>query len=264
MTIRAIPLLLGVAGSAAPAQEPPARAVIAAPAAPAAAPGALVVPRDTLIRLMVMNEVTSSKVKAGDRFILRVDEPVAVNGVTIVPVGAKAWGEVLSAQKTGAVGKSGKLSARLVAVEVGGEEVPISGESKSEGEDASGDVVLGAVGLGPLALLMHGKNAKLKAGEIFNGYFEADMMFDPASSRLTAISGQAAAPKARDALPSRPAAGECRDVAGGGSGSGSIGSAGAGRQAARAEGRNGRAAGDARRRQFQDSRPGRSLRLGSR
>jgi hypothetical protein len=41
--------------------------------------------------------------------------------------------------------------------------------------------------LGPLALLAPGNNAKLKAGEIFNAYFAGDLLFDPATSRLTSL-----------------------------------------------------------------------------
>ena len=73
---------------------------------------------DTMIRLMVLNEVSTKIAKAGDRFPLRVDEDVIVNGVTVIPVGAKAWGEVLSAEESGVVGKSGKLGAKLLYVEL--------------------------------------------------------------------------------------------------------------------------------------------------
>lgn len=140
------------------------------------------------MQLMVLNEVSTDKVKPGERFILRVDAPVVVGGVTIVPVGAHAWGEVLSAEKSGHLGKSGKLSVRLLSLEVDGQQIPISGENRSAGENGTTQVALGVLGLGPLALLARGNNAKLKAGEIFSAYFETDMLYDPATSRFQAIS----------------------------------------------------------------------------
>jgi hypothetical protein len=133
---------------------------------------------------MVLNEVSSRTVTAGGRFVLRVDQPVTVNGATVIPAGAKAWGEVLDAQKSGSVGKAGRLQARLVSVEVGGDQVPISGKQQTAGEKGGTQVALGFLGMGPLALLAPGNNAKLKAGEIFNAYLVTDMLFDPASGKL--------------------------------------------------------------------------------
>ncbi|HEX8401472.1 MAG TPA: hypothetical protein VF628_07165 [Allosphingosinicella sp.] len=174
---------------------------VAAPArdagatAATASPDTILVEQDTLIRLMVLNEVSTKTVKPGERFVLRVDEPVVVAGRTIIPVGAKAWGEVLSAEGSGAGGKSGKLAVRLLHVDVGGAQLPISGESQAKGESGTKQVVLGAIGLGllaPLALLAPGNNAKLKAGEIFNAYLTGDMMFDPATSTFTQAGPNAA------------------------------------------------------------------------
>jgi hypothetical protein len=182
------------------AQDGPA--VATAPAAATSDANGILVDRDTLIRLMVLNEVSTRTVKAGERFVLRVDEPVTVSGVTIIPVGAKAWGEVLDAEGSGAGGKAGTLAVRLLHVEAAGAQLPISGESQTKGEKGTKQVVLGAIGLGilaPFALLAPGNNAKLKAGEIFNAYFTSDLLFDPATSTFKPLDGSAA-----PALPVQP------------------------------------------------------------
>jgi hypothetical protein len=154
------------------------------------AEGAILVEADTLIRLMVLNEVSSRTVAAGERFVLRVDQPVTVNSTIVIPAGAKAWGEVLEAQKSGSVGKAGRLQARLVSVEVGGDQVPISGKQQTAGEKGGTQLALGFLGMGPLALLAPGNNAKLKAGEIFNAYLVTDMLFDPVSGKLRPAAAQ--------------------------------------------------------------------------
>jgi hypothetical protein len=158
-------------------------------ASPKAAEGTILVERDTVIRLMVLNEVSSRTAGPGHRFVLRVDEPVVVGGVTVIPTGAKAWGEVMDSEKSGSVGKGGRISARLLYLESGDERIPISGESKAKGDKGSTQVAMGMFGLGPLALLAPGNNAKLKAGEIFSAYLEADMLFDPATARLRPLAG---------------------------------------------------------------------------
>lgn len=191
MLKRLAPLLLASAASAAPAGVP---APLMAAGAAAEQPGAsrILVRQNTPIRLMVLNEVSTRTAKPGDRFVLRVDEPVVVNDVTVVPVGAKAWGEVLSAEKSGHIGKSGKLSARLLSLELGGRQIPISGENKTAGESGTTQVALGALGMGPLALLARGNNARLKAGEMFSAYFEADMLYDPRTSSLSPLEAASA------------------------------------------------------------------------
>ena len=152
---------------------------------PVAAPqGTILVERDTLVRLMVLNEVSTRQAKAGDRFVLRVDEPVTIGGTTVIPVGTKAWGEVVDAEKSGSIGKAGRIAARLLFIEAGGAQIPISGDTKTKGEKGTTQVGFGVLGLGPLGLLAPGNNARLKAGEIFSAYIETDMLFDPATSML--------------------------------------------------------------------------------
>lgn len=167
---------------AAPADAPPATVVVAAepmaaePAAGAAAPipPAVVLRRDTPIHFMVVSEVTTKTHLAGHRFRLRVDRPVVVDGVTIIAVGATAWGEVLAAKKSGNVGKAGSLEAKLLYVESGGIQIPVSGTNSARGAGGGGETALGILALGPLGLFAKGNNAKIKAGELMTGFVEQD------------------------------------------------------------------------------------------
>jgi hypothetical protein len=175
-------------GSAAAAQEAAAPVAAAQPelvvapvAPPAEHPEAIVVPKDTMIRLMVLNEVNTHRAKPGDTFVLRVDENVSVDGVTIIPVGAKATGEVTTVNANGAVGKAGTIAARLLYLEVNGQRIPLVGEDRSKGSKGGDRVALAAVAFGPFGLLARGAQGKLKAGHIFNGYLADDLLFDRAA-----------------------------------------------------------------------------------
>ena len=90
------------------------------------------------------------------------------------PVGTTAWGEVLEAEKSGNAGKSGTLSAKLLYVDIGGIQVPISGNNDAKGSSGTGETVLGVLALGPLGLFAKGNNAKIKAGELMTGFVEQD------------------------------------------------------------------------------------------
>lgn len=176
MTLAAALLAAGAADQ--PAEAPVAQpAPVVAVAPPAPAP--MVLPKGTLVRLMLTREINSRDNKAGQRFALRVDEAVVVDGVTIVPVGGKAWAEVVSADGTGAAGKNGRLNARLLYLEAeGGRQLPLEGERAAKGGSSTGAVVAGLLAFGIPGLLMKGNNATLRAGEIFNGYTTADASFD--------------------------------------------------------------------------------------
>jgi len=155
-----------------------AQAAAVDPVPPAAAPAVvaaperqpIVLPKGTMVRLMVLNEVNSRDHQAGHRFVLRVDEDVLVGGVAVIRAGAKGWGEIVSAQATGGAGKRGRLNAKLLYLEAGHRRIGLEGERQAAGTGSTGEVVTSVVVFGPLGLLMKGKNASLKAGEIINGY----------------------------------------------------------------------------------------------
>ena len=157
------------------AEQPGAEAdlALAEPATPAIA-----IPRDTPVRLMVLNEVSTKDHGVGHKFKLRVNEPVVIDGIERIPVGAMAWGEVLDAEKSGNVGKSGKISARLLHIDLDGREIPIDGETQSEGRSGKGEAILGVLSLGVFGLFAKGNNAKLKAGEMMTAFIADDVTVD--------------------------------------------------------------------------------------
>lgn len=147
-------------------------------AAPAAPP--LVIPRDTPVRLMVLNEVSTKDHSAGHRFPLRVNEAVVVDGRELIPVGATAWGELTDAEKSGNVGKRGKLEATLSHIDLDGRSIPLEGGTTSDGKSGKGETILGVLAMGPLGLFAKGNNAKIKAGEMMTAFVSEDVVLGDA------------------------------------------------------------------------------------
>lgn len=143
--------------------------VIASDAAP------VVIPRDTPVHLMVLNEVSTKDHDAGHIFKLRVNKPVMVDGKEVIPVGTAAWGELLEASSSGNVGKGGKLSAKLTYIEFNGQKIAIEGSTDAEGKSGKGENILGFIAMGPLALFAKGNNAKIKAGEKMTAFIAEDV-----------------------------------------------------------------------------------------
>jgi hypothetical protein len=127
------------------------------------------VPPGTPVTLMVTKEVSSRTARLGDRFRLRVNQAVLVGGVVAVPVGATAWGEIVSAAGTGVAGNRGRLTARLSHVELPGGSLRLTGAQAVEGKANTAGLVIGVVTFGIGGLLMKGGNALLKAGDILTG-----------------------------------------------------------------------------------------------
>ena len=126
---------------------------------------------------MVLTEVNSHDSRPGHQFKLRVHQPVMVEGQTLIPEGALAWGEVASAARTGAVGQAGELGVRLLFVEIDGARIRLDGQLAMTGRSAADKVVLSVLGFGVLGLLAKGNNAKLKAGDLIDGHVAETMIF---------------------------------------------------------------------------------------
>jgi hypothetical protein len=144
---------------------------VVAPAAPSVG---VVLSDQTPVELMVTKEVTSRTAKPGDRFKLRVNRPIVVDGVVIAPIGTTAWGEILGSNGTGIAGGKGRLSARLLYIEAPGGRIILTGTQGHEGGGNTAGVVLGVLSFGILGLLSKGTDAQFKAGDLLAGYVEGN------------------------------------------------------------------------------------------
>jgi hypothetical protein len=173
-------LLAAAALTTASRQVLPETAAVGVPDAPVTNSRS-VLPEGTPIRLMILREINSRTAKVGDRFKLRVDEPVFIDGKAVVPVGSTAWGEVSLVQQNGPVGKGGKLSLNLLYLELPAGHVPLRGDYSRKGDGNSAGVVLAVVGFGLPGLLMAGDSGRLKAGDTFTGYVTAGSTVAPST-----------------------------------------------------------------------------------
>lgn len=132
---------------------------------------------DTPVQLMGVSEITTANVVAGNRFKLRVNQPIVVDGRTIVPIGATAFGTVLTAHDSGGLGKSGEMTTRLLHIQLGDAQIPLEGEQSAKGTGA-GSAGVAVLFTGVAGLFHRGNNAKIKAGEIVSGFIAEDVELD--------------------------------------------------------------------------------------
>lgn len=169
-------LSLVTAPASAQVVQPAAAAAVAAPIAEPVSANA-VLRAGTPVALKMMEEVTTKKkaAKVGQRFQLEVAAPVEVNGVTVIPAGTPAWGEITEVRNKGMWGKSGKLTAQLLYLRVNGRQIRLKGTFDDKGVTGTAGVV-GAVAFVPIAgFFLTGTSAVLPMGGPVNGFVDEDV-----------------------------------------------------------------------------------------
>lgn len=160
------------AAQSAPGAISPTAAIAAAPVASAA-----VLRAGTPITLRVLEEVTTKEKRArvGQRVVMEVAAPLEVNGVTVVPAGTPAWGEITSVRNKGMWGKSGHLEARALYLRLNGRQIRLSGTFDDKGVTGTAGVVA-ALAVVPVAgFFVTGTSAVLPAGGEVGGFIDEDV-----------------------------------------------------------------------------------------
>jgi hypothetical protein len=157
--------------------------VVVAPSAPATAPlvaGAVdtgVLRAGTSVPLKMAEALTTNgkKLKVGQRFQLETAEPVTVAGVTVIPVGSPATGEVTEVRNKGMWGKSGRINARVLYVRANGRQIRMSGQLDDKGTTGTAGVV-GAIAVLPIAgFFVTGTSANIPLGAPVTAFVDEDV-----------------------------------------------------------------------------------------
>jgi len=131
----------------------------------------------TPIALRLSEHLTTKgkTLRVGQRFHLEVTEPVVINGMTVIPAGSPATGEVTAVRNKGMWGKSGAINARLVSVMIGERSVRLSGALDDKGTTGTAGVI-GAVAFVPVAgFFISGTSATIPMGAPVRGFVDEDV-----------------------------------------------------------------------------------------
>jgi hypothetical protein len=159
---------------AAPATE--AAAVAPAPA-PAPAPASYILKQGTQIRFTVVSPVNSKEHRVGKRIEMQVADNIIVNDKIVLAKGTPAFGELTLSSPSGAFGKSGKMAGRLLYIQNGKENIPVTGNFDDRGASGTTATVAVAIVAGVFSAFVKGKNAVLEAGTEIIGNIERDVKF---------------------------------------------------------------------------------------
>lgn len=169
-----------LAQSVVPAVAPPTVAPIAAPVT-----GNAILRTGTEVPLRLSEELTTQgkKLRIGHRFRLETSAPVVVQGVTVIPAGSPAMGEITDVRNKGGGGKSGRLAARVLYVTVNGRQIRLTGAFDDKGVAGGvGAVAVSAIVFLPAGFFMTGTSARVPVGAPVKGFVDEDVQLSLAAS----------------------------------------------------------------------------------
>jgi hypothetical protein len=82
-------------------------------------------PVGTLLTVRLRNPINSASPKTGPTFIALVDEPVVIEGATVIPRGASVAGRIEAARSSTVTHNRGYVRLTLDVVDIAGRELPI-------------------------------------------------------------------------------------------------------------------------------------------
>ncbi|MBF0106490.1 MAG: hypothetical protein HQM16_14330 [Deltaproteobacteria bacterium] len=142
--------------------------------------GKLVLGKNTPIRLILDENITSFHNRVGEEIRFKTSQPILIADHTIIPQGHIVTGTICEKAKGGVGGTSGSFELNITEVSaVDGTRVPLSGYVSVVGKNAADKAVVASAAAGLMGmLLVKGKEAYHLKGDVFTAYTDQDVWFD--------------------------------------------------------------------------------------
>lgn len=127
----------------------------------------------TVIKVALNDDISGKEVTVGQKINFSLSEDIIQGNYIVLKKGLKVLGTVTEAAKSKGLGKKGKLSFSIDYLYLdNGKVVKLRSDVTKKLNGSGALVVTTAVLLSPLALFVHGKNAKYEKGEVFEAYID--------------------------------------------------------------------------------------------
>src|SRR6185503_20537622 len=148
----------------------------------------IVLAEGTAINVVTAGDITSKAAKPNDPVKFTVAEDLVINGQVVVRKDTPALGSVITAQKGGYMGNSGKLA---IAVEstttIDGQPLKLRAAKGGEGDDKTTSTFALASFISPLFLFKRGGDAKITTGMPITVYIAEEKRFRLEGSTLVPV-----------------------------------------------------------------------------
>ena len=153
----------------------------------AASDDEIVLAEGTALIVVTAQEITSKQARPNDSVNFTVNEDLLVNGQVIVKKGTAALGSVVTAQKGGYMGNSGKLAIVVESTTtVDGQPLKLRAAKGREGNDKTTSTAIASF-VSPFFLFKRGGEAKIATGMPITVYVAEEKRFRLEGSTLVAV-----------------------------------------------------------------------------
>lgn len=131
---------------------------------------AVTIPAGTALTVRLIDSIDSDVTGAGERFRASIDDPIVMNGYTIIPRGADATVQVVRTEQAGAISGSDEIALKLESIRVGGQRFDLASDYAEVKGDSQGKktakttAVTTGIGAALGAVIGGGKGAAIGAG----------------------------------------------------------------------------------------------------
>lgn len=123
-----------------------------------------VLPAGSQIALVTTEELSSKRHRKGDLVTLSVKEDIIRDGVTLIPRATPVVAQIIEAEEKGLMGRGGKLTARVLYLELPRGPVRLSGELGVAGKSLTGAATAATAVVSGFAFVISGKSAVIPKG----------------------------------------------------------------------------------------------------
>ena len=175
IAVAALPLALLCAPALAQESEtaPPAVAETPPPAACCTAPVG------TVVQIEVVPLLSTRTMKRGDRFEIRLAEPLVIDGAVLLPAGLTGGGEVVHAAGPSIGGKPGEVILAARYLDYDGRRIPLKAMKLGRAGQDNGAASLAVSMVTPIGMFIPGGHVEIVAGSRANAKLAADIILSP-------------------------------------------------------------------------------------
>jgi hypothetical protein len=188
------------------------KTMLVIPVVGAIAAAQVVVPDGTKVRVRLDQTLSSATADEGQTVELSVTDAIVLDGVTVVPEGARGTGTVVIAQEKRRMGRAGKLDFSVDRVRaVNGQWLPVRytlTKKEGDGKSVSTGVITAGVAVvfwpaAPFVLLRKGKDTAVNKGVTFDVFIDGNHTIGApgAPPRITSAQPTSAVPPVTAASP---------------------------------------------------------------
>jgi hypothetical protein len=143
------------------------------------------VPALTIVKIEFLSTINSQANFIGERFPIRLAEPLELEGKVVVPAGTNGYGEIVHAAKSRFGGKPGELILAVRSLDHKGTTIPlrslryIDTGKAGQGKDNTNTAAIVNISVGLVGLFITGGEVNIPAGTLAFAKTSADVTITP-------------------------------------------------------------------------------------